>query len=255
MLQDGQTDSGSVNEVVRVGDTIRRPANRWTRSVHGLLHHLEEVGFDGAPRALGFDDLGREILSFIPGEPARRPWPAHLLDTDGVIALARYLAGYHEAVASFRPPDNAEWHLPDLAWKPGMIICHGDLGPWNSIWNGTRLAGLIDWDFAEPGSALTDVAQLAWRIVPLRGDDHWRKAGFTARPDMKRRLAVLAETYDADPKQILDAVLDGQTESARRIEHYGQQGLHPWSIFYSRGDHHDDRQEQRWLLSQIDSLI
>jgi Ser/Thr protein kinase RdoA (MazF antagonist) len=184
MLQDGQTDRGSVNEVARVGDTIRRPANRWTRSVHGLLRHLEAVGFDGAPRALGFDDLGREILSFIPGEPARRPWPAHLLETDGVAKLARYLARYHEAVKSYVPPEDAEWHIPDLAWAPGMIIRHGDLGPWNSIWTGSTLNGLIDWDFAEPGNPLADVAQLASRIVPLRGDDHWEKAGFSTRPDM-----------------------------------------------------------------------
>jgi aminoglycoside phosphotransferase (APT) family kinase protein len=65
-----------------------------------------------------------------------------------------------------------------------MIIRHGDLGPWNSIWTGSTLNGLIDWDFAEPGNPLADVAQLASRIVPLRGDDHWEKAGFSTRPDM-----------------------------------------------------------------------
>jgi len=32
-----------------------------------VLRHLEDVGFDGAPRARGFDDQARERLTFLPG--------------------------------------------------------------------------------------------------------------------------------------------------------------------------------------------
>ena len=53
--------------VVRVGDTIRRPAMPWSSSVDALLAHFREVGFDGAPRALGYDDAGRQVLSFAEG--------------------------------------------------------------------------------------------------------------------------------------------------------------------------------------------
>jgi len=53
---------------VRVGDEVRRPAQPWTATVHSVLRHLEEAGFDGAPRARGFDDQGRERLTF----PSRR---------------------------------------------------------------------------------------------------------------------------------------------------------------------------------------
>ena len=31
--------------VVRVGDTVRRPAGPWTPAVHALLTHLHEAGF------------------------------------------------------------------------------------------------------------------------------------------------------------------------------------------------------------------
>ena len=41
--------------MVRVGDTVRRPAGPWTPAVDALLRHLEDVGFPGAPRALGRD--------------------------------------------------------------------------------------------------------------------------------------------------------------------------------------------------------
>jgi len=58
--------------VVRVGDTVRRPIGPNSPFVHELLDHLERVGFDSAPRFLGIDDLGREIVSFLPGSPAAR---------------------------------------------------------------------------------------------------------------------------------------------------------------------------------------
>jgi len=35
--------------------------------VHAVLRHLERAGFDGAPRVLGFDDRGREVLTFLDG--------------------------------------------------------------------------------------------------------------------------------------------------------------------------------------------
>ena len=68
--------------VVRVGDTVRRPAGPWTPAVHALLAHLHSAGLTGAPGPLGIDERGREVLTFIPGTPA---WPGkfHLPDADG----------------------------------------------------------------------------------------------------------------------------------------------------------------------------
>ncbi|MHB8331231.1 MAG: hypothetical protein ACYDEA_03440, partial [Candidatus Dormibacteria bacterium] len=40
--------------LVRVGDTVRRPAGPWSSSVDALLLHLERAGYEGAPRALGY---------------------------------------------------------------------------------------------------------------------------------------------------------------------------------------------------------
>jgi hypothetical protein len=54
--------------IVRVGDTVHRPVQPWTPATHELLRHLEAVGFRYAPRVLGFDEHGREILSYIPGD-------------------------------------------------------------------------------------------------------------------------------------------------------------------------------------------
>src|SRR4051794_18991589 len=57
---------GAINTgVVRVGDTVRRPHNDVTREV---LVHLERTGFDAAPRWLGVDGQGRDILTWIDGD-------------------------------------------------------------------------------------------------------------------------------------------------------------------------------------------
>lgn len=59
---------GWVSEgVVRVGDTVRRPIGPRSDFVHRLLAHLESVGFDRAPRSLGVDEKGREMLTLLPG--------------------------------------------------------------------------------------------------------------------------------------------------------------------------------------------
>jgi Tol biopolymer transport system component len=41
--------------------------------VHALLRHLESVGFEGAPRVVGFDDSGREVLTYVDGDAAVQP--------------------------------------------------------------------------------------------------------------------------------------------------------------------------------------
>jgi hypothetical protein len=58
--------------VVRIGDTVRRPAGPWTPTIHALLSHLVDKGFR-APGPLGLDDKGREVLRFLPGRASMRP--------------------------------------------------------------------------------------------------------------------------------------------------------------------------------------
>ena len=89
--------------VVRVGETVRRPAGPWTPAVHALLRHLEGVGFAGAPRALGFDDRGREVLSYVEGHAAW-PWDAFapLASDEGLRRVADLISAYHAAQAGGR---------------------------------------------------------------------------------------------------------------------------------------------------------
>jgi thiamine kinase-like enzyme len=74
------------------------------------------------------------------------------------------------------------------------VICHNDFAPYNLVYDGGRAIGIIDFDFASPGSRLWDLAYLAYRIVPLSTDT---ADGFTAA-ERAERLTVLLRTYGVD---------------------------------------------------------
>ena len=89
--------------------------------MHALLGHFEAVGFDGAPRFVGLDERGREVLSFVEGEPALKPVPAG----DGVVRdLGRLLRRMHDAQAGFALPDGVAWPA-DLP----VEVAHVDVYP------------------------------------------------------------------------------------------------------------------------------
>ncbi|MDR7245149.1 hypothetical protein J2W47_004262 [Priestia megaterium] len=56
---------GNVSNVYRSGDTVRRELKSDSYKFHRLLKHLENKGFSYAPKSLGMDEKGREVLSFV----------------------------------------------------------------------------------------------------------------------------------------------------------------------------------------------
>ena len=255
MIEDGEQASGAVTTVVRVGETIRRPTGVWTPAVHALLGHLEQGGFDGAPQPRGIDEHGREVLTLLRGEVAMRPWPSVLVSGDGLWQLARWLREYHDAVADFVPPADAAWVVPGVTWQAGQIVRHGDLGPWNSVWRDGVLVGFIDWDFAEPGAALDDVAQLAWYAVPLRGPDMARAAGLAEGCDLGARLDALCQGYGVSAAAVLDALEQLIAREIARLKDLGSAGVEPWSTFRERGDEAALGEELGWLIASRPFLI
>jgi hypothetical protein len=96
---------GDVTEgLVRVGETVRRPRGERAVMVRALLRQLESVGFEGAPRFLGVDSAGREVLTYIDGEVAGRPRPDWIADEDRMISVAQLVRAYDDAAASFGIP-------------------------------------------------------------------------------------------------------------------------------------------------------
>jgi Ser/Thr protein kinase RdoA (MazF antagonist) len=191
---DGKIGRGNVNQVVRVGDTIRRPAGPWTPAVHSLLAHLHDVGFAAAPHPLGVDDLGREVLTFVPGEVV---WPDrfHLLGTPAQLAeIARLIRDFHDAVESFAPPADARWNTLIPA-DGDDIIAHHDLAPWNLINGPDGAWTFIDWDCAAPGTRLWDLAYAVHGFVPLSANEPYQ------RSDSSERLRAFVDAYGLDEYQ------------------------------------------------------
>jgi Phosphotransferase enzyme family len=140
-------EGGDLNHVVRIGDTVRRPQGEWSPAVHALLDHFEAVGFDGAPRFLGVDDAGREVLRYVEGDAALAPIPT---DDEVLAELGLLLRHMHEAVADFEPPPDARW----FTGGEGPLVCHRDLFPPNVILREGQPVALVDWDFAGPAERL-----------------------------------------------------------------------------------------------------
>jgi Phosphotransferase enzyme family len=201
---------GTLNQVVRVGDTVRRPAGPWTATIHDLLRHLRIHNFRLAPEPLGLDERGREILRFIPGQTVgwSLPWPAWIRSDDMLVQIGAATAAYHAAVAGFRPNGTVEWRSGPGRLAPQQIVCHHDLAPYNVVVRDGRLAGFIDWDLAGPGQPISDLAFVAWQWVPLHGPAVASFMGWDGA-DRAARLNLLLDAYGLGERgRFIDAVID-----------------------------------------------
>src|ERR1700680_679268 len=89
--QEPLAGDGVTPGIVRIGSTVRRPVRPFTATVHAFLAHLHSAGFTGAPVPLGFDDQGREVLSYVPGDVPREPLPEQATTAKVLAALARLI--------------------------------------------------------------------------------------------------------------------------------------------------------------------
>ncbi|MGX7669983.1 aminoglycoside phosphotransferase family protein [Plantactinospora sp. DSM 117369] len=193
-MVDGPLTGGhNAREVVRIGDTVRRSRGSGAGFAAQVLTHLEAVGFPYAPRHLGVDEFGRDILSFIPGVTTDHPSQR----APGAYAQGgRMLRALHDATAGHA-----------LAGAHECVI-HGDPGPFNTIFQCGRPAAFIDWDSCRPGQRLDDLAYLAWT---------WciQSLGNVPIEQQAKHLRELRDAYGpVEPEQLLDMIVTRQTQIA-----------------------------------------
>jgi hypothetical protein len=202
---DGPLPGGAINEVVRVGETVRRPPGARAQFVHALLGLLGDKAWASAPRFLGIDDRGREILSFVDGhvpwQPARR---AEVASESALVRVAELVRELHDLTAATPLAGEAE------------VVCHNDLSPRNTVYRdlggGWTPVALIDWDLAAPGERIHDVAHMCWQYLNLGPE-------VTDVADAARRLRVLCDAYElADRDRLVDTILWWQDRCWRGIE-------------------------------------
>ncbi|TDC41569.1 phosphotransferase [Micromonospora sp. KC213] len=240
--------------VVRVGDTVRRRVGPWTPAVHALLDHLWSVGFRGAPRALGIDEQGREVLSYVDGEV---PWPLRfdlLEPRDQLARVGRLVRELHDALATFTPPPDARWNVLIPADRDELVI-HHDLAPWNLV-VGDRWV-VIDWDNAGPGSRLWDVAYAVHGFVPMSAHPDWQ------RVDAGPRLRAFVDAYGLDEQQRrrLAPMLTVRTRAMYEfLREQAALGAEPWATHWRTGHgdawrsdaEYTERHADLWVRALLD---
>jgi len=197
-LAGGATTEG----VVRVGDTVRRPPHRGSKLMRDVLQHLARAGFDTAPRWLGIDEQGRDVLSWIDGETftdrgRMHPYigdpPVRITFSDQQLAaVMRLLRRYHDTFGD-------------------ELVCHGDFGPWNIVWRDGMPFAVIDFDNVYVGDAGDDVAY-ALRMFVGYGFARGEPGELVRRT----RVALRAYGVDFDVPAILKREYDLAEQRCRR---------------------------------------
>jgi aminoglycoside phosphotransferase (APT) family kinase protein len=194
---------GITQGIVRIGDTVRRPLRPFSLTVQAYLAHLRDAGFAGAPRPLGIDEQGREVLSFVPGDVARYLPPTETAGEEVLVALARLIRALHEASAGWVPPPDAVWGGTPAntgrITERAELVSHRDYALGNVVFRGGLPAALIDFDLAKPTTRLYDIANALWYWAPLR--DPRDRSPALADADIPRRVAVFADAYGMTARQ------------------------------------------------------
>lgn len=238
--------------VVRVGQTVRRPLRSTSEASHALLRHLERVGFDGAPRFLGLDEAGREVLSYIPGEAVTPPYPAWSLTAAALRSVAQLMRLYHDAVAGFDPFPYAWPKLPPEPYR-GSLVCHNDPNLDNVVFHNGRAVAFIDFDLAGPGTAVWDVAAAVRLWAPLRDDAYITDA---RRGHVLPRLRAFVAAYgaDLDPELLVHAVRLNHDWLYAVVQHGAAAGV-PGFVDYWRAAADRATATRAWYEQHHDHLV
>jgi aminoglycoside phosphotransferase (APT) family kinase protein len=235
-----QLAGGFVNAVVRVGDTVRRPPSPNAGFVHDLLDHLERHGWAGAPRYLGTDADGREVLSFLEGHAA---WedrqPAEVGSDESLAGAARLVRQLHDLTAGTPLAGTAE------------VVCHNDLSPKNTVYrdlgHGLRPVAFIDWDIAAPGDRLHDLAHTCWQYLRLGPD--------TDPADTGRQLRLLCDSYGLEDRSgLVGTILWWQDRCWRGIEARAAAGDPAMRRLRDGGAAAEVRAAYAWVAAHRDRL-
>jgi hypothetical protein len=202
-----QLGEGGWTTVVRIGDTVRRPVRPFTATVQQYLAHLHAQGFDAAPVPLGYDDAGREVLSYVPGGVPVEPLPAEATGPEVLTALARLVRRLHDAAQGWVPPEDAVFgSLPGIR-PPGVkplfatpeLVSHQDYCPGNVVFRNGVPAALVDFDLARPTTRVADIVNALYWWAPLLHPAD--RAPALAEADIPARVRLFADAYGMNAEQ------------------------------------------------------
>lgn len=197
--------------------------------MHAVLDHLQRHDYAAAPRVLGIDEQGREILTYIEGTVV---WPdaTHLLDASALGAIAGLVRSLHDLGTGLMP---ASFAWSDFGADPSEVhevLCHNDLAPWNLVH--TRAGWVfIDWDLVAPGRRAWDLGWAVLSLIPLFPE---RTPGGR---ELQERLSQFCRGYgvDAFPGDVINVAWERAVHESQLIHERGRQGLEPYARLLREG--------------------
>ncbi|PFG17331.1 phosphotransferase family enzyme [Propionicimonas paludicola] len=250
-MTDDELLQGGVNSVLRRGELVHRPAGRHTPTVHRLLTHLRRQGFDGAPMPVGFDDEGREVLTYVVGD-VYESLPPGVRTTALVASAGALLRRLHDASLSYEQSAHDEWMLPPR--HPAEVICHGDIAPYNSAVRRGRVVGFIDFDTAHPAPRLWDVAYAVYRYAPLHAPDNPESAGSVAEQAVM--ASAFCHAYGVEPDELLlDTVAERLTSLMAHIRDQAASGNAAFERHVADGHLASYEADIRYVVEQRGALL
>ena len=172
----------STPNVVKVGNTVRRPSKESSIFVSEILKYLEKYGCPYTQRFLRFDDENREVYEYIEGVV-----PTDVGDTtiEQLEMFMKMLKNIHD--------------ITEKLTNDGKVICHHDLSPCNVVFRGGIPIAIIDWDCCSYGERWEDVTYSIWSWANIGNHqrdtkillDHMQKAldAYGADIEMKSDFA------------------------------------------------------------------
>jgi hypothetical protein len=117
---------------------------------------------------------------------------------------------------------------------------------------------LIDWDFAQPGTILDDLASAAKHWVPLASDDRANSDGFPLPIDRRRRLRVLCDAYGLDQsgrKELIPTVLRNAQFGYMSHKTWGEAGVPGFAEMWRDGSGASILGDRAWLEEVQSDLL
>jgi aminoglycoside phosphotransferase (APT) family kinase protein len=247
-------DVHSVPRISIVDGVVTRPASAWTTTVHAFLRHLRGQGLTCVPEPVAVEGDVERLVA-IEGDSGAAGW-AHQHSERGLGSAASLLRTLHDASTGWRPPPDAAFGAPHVESAAETVWCHGDVGPWNMVWQGDRAVGLIDWDFLHRGPRLDDVAYALRWFAPARDDEMaltWHH--FPTVPDRAARVRSFLRSYGGLPPFDVAQTIATRMEATMALElALAQSGVEPQRTWVAEGSQAWAAGEARWVRENADLL-